>query len=123
MRILIIEDDPVLSDGLLKSLRGSDFAVDLATDGEQADHTLAVQHYDLVILDLGLPKIDGFEVLRRLRRRGGTAPVLILTARDAIASASRPWSRSIAKAAGIWPTKRPASEKPVWIQTRPRRFA
>ena len=85
MRILIAEDDPVLADGLQKSLRRNDFAVDLVHDGEHADHTLAVQNYDLVILDLGLPKIDGFEVLRRLRRRGGTAPVLILTARDAVA--------------------------------------
>ena len=85
MRILIVEDDPVLSDGLLKSLRRNDFAVDVAHDGEEADHILAVQTYDLVILDLGLPRIDGFEVLRRLRRRGGTAPVLILTARDAVA--------------------------------------
>ncbi len=85
MRILIVEDDPLLSDGLLKSLRRNDFAVDVAHDGEEADHILTVQTYDLVILDLGLPRIDGFEVLRRLRRRGGTAPVLILTARDAVA--------------------------------------
>ena len=85
MRILIAEDDPVLADGLHKSLRRSEFAVDLVHDGEQADHTLAVQNYDLLILDLGLPKIDGFEVLRRLRRRGSTVPVLILTARDAVA--------------------------------------
>jgi two-component system OmpR family response regulator len=66
-------------------LRRSEFAVDLVHDGEQADHTLAVQNYDLLILDLGLPKIDGFEVLRRLRRRGSAVPVLILTARDAVA--------------------------------------
>jgi two-component system OmpR family response regulator len=85
MRILIAEDDPVLADGLHKSLRRSEFAVDLVHDGEQADHTLAVQNYDLLILDLGLPKIDGFEVLRRLRRRGSAVPVLILTARDAVA--------------------------------------
>jgi two-component system OmpR family response regulator len=85
MRILIAEDDLVLADGLMKSLRRTDFAVDVAHDGEQADHILAVQNYDLVILDLGLPRIDGFEVLRRLRHRGGTVPVLILTARDALA--------------------------------------
>ena len=85
MRILIAEDDPVLADGLLQSLRQSDFAVDVARDGDEADHILLVQSYDLVILDLGLPRIDGFEVLRRLRHRGGTAPVLILTARDAVA--------------------------------------
>lgn len=85
MRILIVEDDPVLADGLTRSLRHSDFAVDCAQDGAQADHILATQNYDLVILDLGLPKLDGFEVLRRLRRRGGTVPVLVLTARDALA--------------------------------------
>jgi two-component system OmpR family response regulator len=85
MRVLIVEDDPLLADGLTRSLRQSDFAVDCVPDGEQADHVLAVQHYDLVILDLGLPKVDGFEVLKRLRRRGSTVPVLVLTARDALA--------------------------------------
>ena len=85
MRVLIVEDDPVLADGLTRSLRQSDFAVDCAHDGEQADHVLTAQNYDLVILDLGLPKVDGFEVLKRLRRRGATVPVLVLTARDALA--------------------------------------
>ncbi len=85
MRVLIVEDDPVLADGLTRSLRHSDYAVDCATDGEQADHVLTAQNYDLVILDLGLPKLDGFEVLKRLRRRGSAAPVLVLTARDALA--------------------------------------
>ena len=89
MRILIAEDDSVLADGLLRALRRSDFAVDIAGDGTAADHLLSAQDYDLVILDLGLPGLDGFEVLRRLRRRGGTAPVLILTARDAIADRVR----------------------------------
>ena len=86
MRVLIVEDDPLLADGLTRSLRQSDFAVDCVSDGEKADHVLAAQHYDLVILDLGLPKIDGFEVLKRLRRRGTTVPVLVLTARDALAA-------------------------------------
>jgi two-component system OmpR family response regulator len=84
MRILIIEDDPVLADGLTRSLRQSDYAVDCVNDGSEADHVLLAQNYDLVILDLGLPKLDGFEVLRRLRRRGSKTPVLILTARDAL---------------------------------------
>ena len=84
MRILIVEDDPVLADGLTRSLRQSDFAVDCAHDGEHADHVLSAQNYDLVILDLGLPKLGGFEVLRRLRRRGAGVPVLVLTARDAL---------------------------------------
>jgi two-component system OmpR family response regulator len=85
MRVLIVEDDPVLADGLTRSLRHSDYAVDCATDGEQADHVLTAQNYDLVILDLGLPGLDGFEVLKRLRRRGAAVPVLVLTARDALA--------------------------------------
>lgn len=89
MRILIAEDDPVLADGLTRSLRQADYAVDCAHDGEQADHMLGAQHYDLLILDLGLPKLEGFEVLRRLRRRGGTVPVLILSARDALADRVR----------------------------------
>ncbi len=84
MRILIVEDDPVLADGLTRSLRESDYAVDCVNDGGAADHVLAAQTYDLVILDLGLPRLDGFEVLRRLRRRGSRVPVLVLTARDSL---------------------------------------
>jgi two-component system OmpR family response regulator len=84
MRILIVEDDPVLADGLTRSLRGADYAVDCVGNGAEADHVLAAQSYDLVILDVGLPGVDGFEVLRRLRRRGAAVPVLILTARDAL---------------------------------------
>ena len=85
MRILIAEDDPVLADGLTRSLRQADFAVDCTLDGEQADHAVTTQNYDLVILDLGLPRLDGLEVLRRMRRRGSAVPVLVLTARDALA--------------------------------------
>jgi two-component system OmpR family response regulator len=84
MRILIVEDDPVLSDGLIRSLRGSDYAVDSATDGAEADQILSAHCFDLVILDLGLPKLEGYEVLRRLRRRGSKTPVLILTALDTL---------------------------------------
>jgi len=84
MRILIVEDDPVLADGLTCSLRQSDYAVDCVSDGAAADHALAGQSYDLVILDLGLPKVDGLETLRRLRRRGSRTPVLIVTARDTL---------------------------------------
>jgi two-component system OmpR family response regulator len=65
-------------------MRHSDYAIDCVNDGGEADHVLLAQNYDLVILDLGLPKLDGFEVLRRLRRRGSKTPVLILTARDAL---------------------------------------
>lgn len=85
MKILIVEDDPVLADGLTRSLRHGDYAVDCVTDGAEADHVIAAQAYDLVILDLGLPGLDGFEVLRRLRRRGASVPVLVLTARDGLA--------------------------------------
>jgi two-component system OmpR family response regulator len=84
MRVLIAEDDPVLADGLTRSLRGAEYAVDCVTSGDQADHILISQNYDLVILDLGLPKLDGYEVLKRLRRRGAKVPVLVLTARDAL---------------------------------------
>ena len=85
MRILIVEDDPVLADGITRSLQQAEFAVDCVHDGETADLVLTAQTYDLVILDLGLPKLDGFAVLKRLRRRGAAMPVLMLTARDALA--------------------------------------
>jgi two-component system OmpR family response regulator len=84
MRILIVEDDPVLADGLTHSLRHVDYAVDCVGSGCEADNVLAAQSYDLVILDLGLPQIDGLEVLRRLRHRGSRVPVLVLTARDTL---------------------------------------
>ncbi len=84
MRILIVEDDSVLADGLTRTLRHADYAVDAAASGVDADNVLAAQAYDLVILDLGLPGLDGFEVLRRMRRRGSSIPVLVLTARDAL---------------------------------------
>ena len=86
MRILIVEDDPTLADGLIRSLTQSDYAVDRAGNGQQAQHMLQDENYDLAILDLGLPGIDGTEVLRRLRQRGSRTPVLILTARDAVES-------------------------------------
>ncbi len=84
MRILIAEDDPVLADGLTRTLRRSEYAVDCVNDGVAADHALSSQTYDLAIIDLGLPRIDGFEVIKRLRRRSMTTPVLILTAQDAL---------------------------------------
>ncbi len=85
MRILIAEDDQVLADGLLRSLRASGAAVDHVADGAQADAALLTNpELDLLILDLGLPKLSGLEVLKRLRARGSTLPVLILTAADSI---------------------------------------
>ena len=86
MRILLAEDDEVLRDGLLRSLKLSGFAVDTVDNGGDTDLALAIHNeYDLLILDLGLPKMDGFEVLRRLRQYNQRLPVLILTARDAVA--------------------------------------
>jgi two-component system OmpR family response regulator len=84
MRILIVEDDPALANGLSRSLEQSGYAVDCATNGEQANTMLKEAVYDLTILDLGLPRLEGTEVLKRLRQRGGRTPVLILTARDAV---------------------------------------
>jgi len=84
MRILIAEDDPMLADGLTRALRGNDYAVDCVRSGVAADSALATQAFDLVILDIGLPGLDGFEVLRRLRARKVPTPVLILTALDGV---------------------------------------
>jgi len=84
MRILIVEDEPLLADGLTRSLRQADYAMDCLSNGAEADHILTAQTYDLVILDLGLPQLDGFEILRRLRHRGSRVPVLVLTARDTL---------------------------------------
>jgi two-component system OmpR family response regulator len=84
MRILIVEDDRTLANGITRSLSQSGYAVDWTDTGIQADLSLARDVYDLVVLDIGLPGIDGFEVLQRLRQRKRYVPVLILTARDSI---------------------------------------
>lgn len=84
MRVLIIEDDLVLADALSRSLRQARYVVEWASQGQRADELLTSAQYDLVILDLSLPGIDGLEVLRRLRQRGNLVPVLILTARDKV---------------------------------------
>ena len=84
MRVLIAEDDQVLADGLLRALRASGFAVDHVASGSEADAALASHEFDMLILDLGLPKVHGLEVLRKLRARGSAVPVLILTAADSI---------------------------------------
>lgn len=83
-RILLVEDDSALSDGLSCVLRRGGHAVDCVATGEHADQTLFAQGYDLTILDLALPGLDGFEVLRRLRGRQIRVPVLILTGRHAV---------------------------------------
>jgi two-component system OmpR family response regulator len=84
MRILLAEDDPIIADGLIRSLRKSGYAVDHVANGADADAALAVQQFDLLILDLGLPRLSGIEVLRRLRGRKVALPVLVLTAQDGI---------------------------------------
>lgn len=84
MRVLIAEDDPQLGDGLRTGLRGAGFVVDLARDGATAEQALLNGGFDAVVLDLGLPRIAGAELLRRLRARGDRTPVLVLTAREAL---------------------------------------
>lgn len=84
MRLLLVEDDLILKDGLERAFTKSGYAVDVITDGESANKLLSYQEYDVIVLDLGLPKLDGFEVLKRLRGRGNKTPVLILTALEDI---------------------------------------
>jgi two-component system OmpR family response regulator len=83
-RILLVEDDDALARGLVKTLHARGFAVDHAEDGEQALMMVSDEPYAVMILDLGLPDVDGFEVLRALRNSANKIPVLILTARDQI---------------------------------------
>jgi two-component system OmpR family response regulator len=80
MRLLLIEDDLILQDGLERSFSTAGYAVDVMSDGESANQLLVYQEYDIIILDLGLPKLGGFEVLKQLRARGSKTPVLVLTA-------------------------------------------
>ncbi len=82
MRLLIVEDEQELARQMSEALRAADYAVDVAHDGEEAQYLGEVEPYDAVILDLGLPVVDGLTVLRRWRQAGRTMPVLILTARD-----------------------------------------
>jgi DNA-binding response OmpR family regulator len=84
MRILLVEDDKILGDAMHRSLEQAGYAVDWARNGKDADLVLGDQIYDLALLDLGLPKLDGFEVLRRLRNRKSNLPVLIVTARESL---------------------------------------
>ena len=84
MRILVVEDDSLLAQGLTRVLTRAGHAVDHAETGVQADKAMRAASYGLVVLDIGLPDIDGFEVLRRLRLRHSATNVLVLTARDAV---------------------------------------
>jgi len=83
MRLLLVEDNKVLADWLARTLRKQLYAVDWVENGEDADFVLRTEAYDLVLLDLALPKLGGHEVLRRLRERGNATPVLVLTADNA----------------------------------------
>lgn len=85
MRILLAEDDQLLGSGLQVGLRQAGFQLDWVRDGQTAQKQIEDEEYDAVVLDLGLPLKDGLEVLRLARRRGKTLPVLVLTARDAVA--------------------------------------
>jgi two-component system OmpR family response regulator len=89
MRILIAEDDAVLADGLTRSLRHAGYSVDCVRTGLEADAAVAANEFDLLILDLGLPKMGGLEVLRRLRARSSKLPVLILSALDGVSDRVR----------------------------------
>jgi two-component system, OmpR family, response regulator len=84
MRLLLVEDDTMIGEAVLDVLRSGHYAVDWVRDGVMADTALRTESYDLVLLDLGLPKRDGLDVLRALRARHQAVPVLVATARDAI---------------------------------------
>jgi two-component system response regulator MprA len=84
MRVLVVDDDPAVSGALHRALRLEGYDVTLANDGPRALEEIAVRPPDAVVLDIGLPTIDGLEVCRRLRAAGDDSPVLMLTARDAI---------------------------------------
>lgn len=84
MRILIVEDDPILAEALSHTLRQSGYAVDWVKDGGEADAAVGIDEFDLLILDISLPKLSGFEVLKRLRARNSRLPVLLLTALDSV---------------------------------------
>lgn len=84
MNILLVEDDAVLADGLIYTLSNSGYTMTGATTGASAEHLILAQDFDLIVLDLGLPDMDGLQLLRKLRLRKVPVPILILTARDGI---------------------------------------
>lgn len=84
MRILLVEDDPLLGDGLQAGLKQAAFAVDWVRDGAAARLALEAEPFAAVVLDLGLPRLSGLDLLRHLRSSGNVVPVLVLTARDAV---------------------------------------
>ena len=84
MRILLAEDDSIIADALVRALRKAGYAVDHVANGVDADTAVTAEHFDLLILDLGLPRLPGIDVLKRLRNRKSALPVLILTAQDGV---------------------------------------
>lgn len=84
MRLLLVEDDELLGDGLSAGLKQNGYTVDWLKDGESADQALKTEEFEIIVLDLGLPKLSGIEVLQNFRSRGNTTPVIILTARESI---------------------------------------
>jgi len=84
MHVLLVEDDELLGDGLRAGLRQAGYTIDWVTDGQSADNALINNEFDLVVLDINLPKMSGLDVLRGMRKRGLITPVLLLTARDSI---------------------------------------
>lgn len=89
MKILLVEDDPTLGEAVMLALRQAGFLVDWARDGVRAELALEGYAYDALLLDLGLPRREGLEILRRARGRGESLPVMILTARDSVADRVR----------------------------------
>jgi two-component system response regulator QseB len=85
MRVLLVEDDPMIGRAVCAGLQGGGYAVDWVRDGGEAELALANGVYDLALLDLGLPRRDGMEILRSVRRNGTKLPVLVITARDSVA--------------------------------------
>lgn len=84
MRLLLVEDDELLGDGLSAGLTQNGYTVDWLKDGASADQALQTEDFEIIVLDLGLPKLSGIEVLQKYRGRGNTTPVIILTARESI---------------------------------------
>ena len=84
MRVLLVEDDPMIGDAIQGALKDASYAADWVKDGQTALTTLGCQHYDLVLLDLGLPGKDGLEVLASIRAKDNPIPLLIITARDGL---------------------------------------
>jgi two-component system, OmpR family, response regulator len=84
LRILVVEDDPLLAESLVRALQQQGYGVGHARRGQDADTALRTHHFDLLLLDIGLPDVDGFGVLRRLRARSDATPVLVVTAREAV---------------------------------------